>query len=362
MFSLHIDTGRGWRGDQSQTFHAVLGMRAAGHRAVLVAHPDGELRRRLSEGDDVIPLAPRREIDVEAAWRLSRVVRQLGPRVVHVHDPQAVAIAATALSISAPDPKPALVVSRRTATHVAHDSFSRWTHAQIDCFVANCAAVRDHLVADGIPATKITTVHDGVDVERIVRLPPANVHAECYLPTHAPIVGSVGALVPQKGFHHLIDAARRVVREVPDARFIIVGDGELRESLEKHVHDTHLERHIFLTGFKSNALAFIKGFDVFAVSAVGGGMCTALVDAMAAARPAVATAAGGIPDVIVDGETGFLVPPRDDAAMARQLITLLKDSSLSARMGAAALARARVHFTVERMVRETVDVYEQLTG
>ena len=126
-------------------------------------------------------------------------------------------------------------------------------------------------------------------------MPAANVHAEFYLPTHAPIVGNVAALVPHKGQHHLIDAAALVVRDVPDARFVIVGDGELREALERQIRDKHLERHVFLAGFRADALELTKGFDLFVVSSITEGMCTALVDAMAASKPAVATDAGAVP-------------------------------------------------------------------
>jgi glycosyltransferase involved in cell wall biosynthesis len=314
----------------------------------------------MSEGLDLIPLAPRNEIDLAAAWRLSRVLKQLRPDVIHAHDPHAVALAAMSLSIAAPEPRPALVASRRVEFPVAQNSFSRWKYSQVDCFVANSVAIRDRLVADGIPLAKTTVVNEGVDVERIVRMPAANVHAEFYLPTHAPVVGNVAALVAHKGQHHLVNAAALVLREVPDARFVIVGGGELRESLERQVRDKHLERHVFLAGFRANALELTKGFDLFAMSSVSEGMCTALVDAMAASKAAVATTAGGIPEVMVDGVTGFLVAPRDDRAMAAKIVRLLKDAPLRQRMGQAALQRAREHFTVERMVEGTAAVYESL--
>ncbi|HEY6359535.1 MAG TPA: glycosyltransferase [Vicinamibacterales bacterium] len=362
MFSLHIDTARSWRGGQSQVMYTVIGLRVLWHRAALVAHPEGALLERMREGLDLIPLAPRNEIDLSAAWRLSRVLKQLQPDVLHAHDPHAVAMAATALSIAGPTPRPPLVASRRVEFRIATNSFSRWKYSRVDCFIANSAAIRDRLVADGIPHDKTTIVNEGVDVERIVAMPAANVHAEFYLPTHAPVIGNVAALVPHKGQHHLIEAAALVVREVPDARFVIVGDGELRESLERQIKDKHLERHVFLAGFRTDAIELTKGFDIFAMSSVSEGMCTALVDAMAASKPAVCTAAGGIPEVMVDGRTGFLVAPRDHHAMAERLVLLLNDPALRRRMGAAALQRAREAFTVERMVSGTVAVYERLAG
>jgi glycosyltransferase involved in cell wall biosynthesis len=340
--------------------YTVLGLRESGHRAALVAHPQGELLRRMSEGLDLIPLAPRHEIDLAAAWRLSRVIRQLRPDIIHAHDPHAVAMAATALSITSPSPKPPLVAARRVEFRIAHHSFSRWKYNQVDCFIANSAAIRDRLEADGIPPARIRVVNEGVDVERIVRMRAASVQAAFFLPTHSPVVGNVAALVPHKGHQHLIDAAALVVRDVPDARFVIVGEGELRESLEQQIHHRHLERHVFLAGFRTDVLELTKGFDLFAMSSVSEGMCTALVDAMAASKAAVATTAGGIPEVMVDGETGFLVPPRDHQAMAQRIVQLLKDEPLRTRMGEAALRRARDCFTVEKMVEGTVSVYGQL--
>jgi glycosyltransferase involved in cell wall biosynthesis len=103
-----------------------------------------------------------------------------------------------------------------------------------------------------------------------------------------------------------------------------------------------------------------KAFDVFVVSSHHEGVCTTLIDAMAAARPSVATAVGGVPEVLADGETGFLVPPGDQTAMARRIVQLLKDPALRARMGAAALARARRGYTVDQMVAGTEAVYEHV--
>src|SRR6202165_557163 len=99
MFSLHIDTARTWRGGQNQVLLTVNGLRALGQRTALVAHPNGELLRRAAEGLDLIPLAPRTEMDLTAAWRLSRVIRRLGPDIIHAHDAHGVAMASLALSL-----------------------------------------------------------------------------------------------------------------------------------------------------------------------------------------------------------------------------------------------------------------------
>jgi glycosyltransferase involved in cell wall biosynthesis len=367
MFSLHIDTARTWRGGQNQVLLTVNGLRAIGQRAALVAHPDGELRRRAAEGLELIPIAPRTEMDLSAAWRLSRVVKRLAPDVIHAHDPHGVAMASLALSLGASSTKrdgraPALVASRRVDFHLKGNSFSRWKYRQVDCFIAASEAIRTMLVADGVDADRTVTVHEGIDIEHVAAAPPVNVHEAFWLPHHAPVVGNVAALVPHKGQRHLVEAAHLVVREVPDARFIILGEGELREPLERQVREYKLEKHVLLPGFRTDVLGCIKGFDLFAMSSVTEGLGTSLLDAMACSRAIVATRTGGIPEIVEDGVNGVLVPPRDHAEMAKAIVRLLNDGALRKKMGDAGFARVQARFTVERMVAETASVYERVGG
>ena len=365
MFSLHIDTARSWRGGQNQVLLTVLGLREIGQRAALIAHPDGELRRRAEEGVDLIPLAPRSEMDLSAAWRLSRVLKRLKPDVVHAHDPHGLAMASLALSLggaSAGRQAPALVASRRVDFHLKGNSLSRWKHRQVDCFIAASEAIRRILIADGVPDDQAVTVHEGIDVERVASVPSVDVHQTFWLPHHAPVVGNVAALVPHKGQRYLIEAAHRVVQEIPDARFVILGEGELRDQLERQVREHHLEKHVLLPGFRTDVMGCLKSFDLFVMSSVTEGLGTSLLDAMACSRPIVATTAGGIPEVVADGETGLLVPPRDHAALANAIVTLLNDAPRRTQMGAAGLVRVRDRFTVERMVAETAAVYARVAG
>ncbi len=360
MVSLHIDTARTWRGGQNQVLLTVLGLRSAGHRAILVAHPDGDLARRAAEGHDLVRLAPRYEVDLSTAWRLSRVIKQYGPDIVHAHDPHAVAVASLALSLGAPVPRPPLVAARRVDFHMRGNSFSRWKYRQVDCFIAASDAIRQMLVADGIPPSSVVTIHEGIDVERVISTAPAAIHQELWLPTNAPIVGNVGALVPHKGQRYLVEAASLVLREVPDARFVVLGEGELRAALERQVAEAHLEKHVFLPGFRADVLAMHRAFDLFAMPSVTEGLGTSVLDAMAASKAVVATRAGGIPEVVVDKDTGFVVEPRDSRAMAAPIVRLLLDAGLRKRMGDAGLARVRAGFSAERMVAATLATYERL--
>jgi L-malate glycosyltransferase len=364
MFSFHIDTARTWRGGQNQVLLTVNGLREIGHRATLVAHPDGELRRRVAEGLDLIPLAPRSEVDLTAGWRLSRLIKRLQPGIIHAHDPHAVAMASLALSLGAGAKSarslPPLVAARRVDFHLKSNSFSRWKNRQVDCFIAASNAIRQMLIADGIPAERTATIHEGIDLAHVRAAPPVNLHEALWLPHQAPIVGNVAALVPHKGQRHLIDAAHLVVQQIPDARFVILGEGELRDHLERQVREHHLEKHVLLPGFRTDVLGCIKSFDLFALSSVTEGLGTSLLDAMACSRAIVATRAGGIPEIVDDGRTGVLVAPRDHTAMAREIVRLLKSPDERRRLGDAGFTRVSARFTVERMVEETANLYERV--
>lgn len=363
MFSLHVDTARSWRGGQNQVLVTVLGLRALGHRTVLVAHPTGELRRRAQEGLDLIPLAPRAELDLASAWRLSRVLKQLKPDIVHAHDPHGVAMASLAVSMGTSSTlpvRPRLVASRRVDFHMRQSALSRWKYRQVDCFICASDAIRRIVISDGIPRERTVTVHEGIDLARVAAAPPAALHQELWLPHDAPLVGNVAALVPHKGQRHLVDAAALVLPRQPDARFIIAGEGELRAALEQQIHHHRLDKHVMLTGFRTDILSLHKAFDVFVMSSITEGLGTSLLDAMACGKPIVATRVGGIPEVVVDGETGLLVPPRDPAAIAEAVTRLLLDPDLRERMGAAGLARVRAHFSAETMVANTLRAYQQL--
>ena len=365
MFSLHIDTARTWRGGQSQVLLTVNGLREIGQRAALVAHPDGELRKRAAEGLELVPLAPKSEMDFTAAWRLNRVIKRLKPDVIHAHDAHGVAMAGLALSLgsaSAKDGEPPLVVSRRVDFHLRGNSFSRWKHRQVDCFIAASEAIRHMLIADGVPEDRTVTVHEGIDVDHVVSVPLVDVHQAFFLPHGAPVVGNIAALVPHKGQRHLIEAAHIVVQKLPDVRFVILGEGELRDALERLVKEYRLEKHVLLPGFRTDVLGCLKSFDLFVMSSITEGLGTSLLDAMACSRPIVATEAGGIPEVVQNGVTGVLVPPRDHAALADAIVALVNDKARRQAMGDAGFARVNEKFTVERMIAGTAAVYARAAG
>lgn len=358
MRSLHIDTAKTWRGGQNQVWQLVTGLQERGLTTVLAAYEGGELHRRAKEGVRFFGFTPRSEFDVHAGWVLARVLEDLKPDVVHAHDPMGVALAAMALQMSPRlTPRPLLVAARRVDFHLKSHAFSKWKYKKIDRFIAASAVIADILASDGIPRDRVRVVHDGVNVGLIDKQPSLDAHGVFWLPKGAPIVGNVAALAGHKGQRHLIAAAARVVREVPDARFLILGEGELRDALERQVKDLALHRHVFLPGFRDDVLGLMKSFDLFAMSSVTEGLGSAMLEAMACRLAIVGSRAGGIPEAVADGVTGLLVPPADDAALAAAIVTLLKDAVKRKAMGEAGRQRVVGEFSIEKMVDGTLAAY-----
>lgn len=360
MRSLHIDTARTWRGGQNQVLLTVTGLAEAGHDALLLAHGDGELKRRAGEGLRFLSFSPRSEFDVQAAWQLVTVMADRQPDVVHAHDPMAVSLVAMALQMgSARFPRPLVVAARRVDFHLKRHAFSKWKYRHVDVFIAASHLIASILEDDGISRKRIEVVHDGVDIGRIDRHPAVDAHAAFFLPHGAPIVANVAALAPHKGQKHLVGAAATLVREMPDARVLIIGEGELRDALHHQIATLGLDRHVILAGFRSDVAGVMKSIDLFVMSSVTEGLGSAILEAMACGRAVVGTRAGGIPEAVEDGRTGLLVPPRDEPALAQAMLALLRDPDRRVRMGAAGRAKVEAEFSVEALVRGTLGVYER---
>ena len=337
-------------------------MRQRGHRAVLIAHREGELFRRASEGPDLVPLAPMNEIDLATAWKLSRIIRQSKPQIVHAHDPHAVSMASLALSFSAPEPRPKTIASRRVDFHLQSNTFSQWKHRQVDGFIAASNAIKNILIADGIAAARIDVVHDGIDVEKIQNRPAVDLHAEYWLPHGVPVIVTVGALAGHKGQKYLIDAMPLVVREVPDAHLIIFGEGELRAPLEKQIKQLSLGKRVLLPGFREDVLSLMKTADLFVMPSVTEGLGSAVLDAMAMGHAVVGTEVGGIPEAVVPYETGLLVDSANARALANAIVKLLKNEELRKKYGEAGRRRVAEHFGVDRLVDGTLAAYKRIAA
>ena len=233
------------------------------------------------------------------------------------------------------------------------------TSPLVDKFTAVSDAIRNYIIQRArIEPEKIMTIHNGIGLDE--KKPGPIERKEFGLSPGVPVVGAVGRLAKEKGHQYLLNAARIIVREYPRVQFLIVGDGPEREELVNLAFKWGLKDRITFTGYRRDVLRVLTLFDIFALATLWEGLSMVILEAMVMAKPVVTTNVVGNPELVVDGVTGFLVPPRDPESLAKRILRLLKDENLREQMGAAGRRRVEEKFTIETMVSETEKLYEEL--
>lgn len=228
-----------------------------------------------------------------------------------------------------------------------------------DKVVSVSNATADWLVDKrGVPRSKVMVIPYGVDLKlyQVGRNP--ELKAKLGVPAESPVVGVVARLHPQKGHRYLIEAARSIVASHPAVRFVIVGDGELRPELEQQVRDSNLSQNFLFLGFRDDVKDLLKVFDMFVLPSLYEGLPNVVLEAMATGLPVVATAVDGTIELIVDDETGFLVPPKSPQDLSAKISFLLADDERRRRFGNRGRERVEQNYSLEKQVISFQNLYE----
>jgi glycosyltransferase involved in cell wall biosynthesis len=314
-----------------------------------------ELGREVSPVDDLVALA-----------RLVGLVRRAQPDVVHTHMAKAGTLGRLAAALC----RVPLIVHTYHG-HVFHGYFGR---AKTRVFLTIERALakvtqrivvvgerqRNEIAAFGVaPREKLLAIPLGLELGRFLQAEEhrGELRRELALPRDAPLVGIVARLVPIKAHEDFLQAARLIVERMPEARFLIVGDGERRAELERLVDNLGLRSSVRFLGWRSDLDRVYADLDVVALASRNEGSPVALIEALAAARPVVSTAVGGVPEVVVDGQTGLLVPPSNPPALAQATLDLLGDRDYAARLGAAGRTHVYPRHDARRLVDDMRGLY-----
>lgn len=353
---IHVDTERGWRGGERQAYWLAERLARQGHRSVIAARPGEPLAERAAAaGIATIALSPFAEMDILAAFVLRRAIVRENADIVHAHTGHAVAVAALATLGT----RARMVLTRRVSFPLKRNPASAWKYARADAIIAVCQATADALVRSGIESARITVAYSGVDLTRAI--PPASAQTLTALGVRAgaPLVVMVAALVGHKDpltFVRAMDVARRAV---PGIQALMVGEGNLRPAVEREISMLGLADCVHLAGYRTDADSLMAVANVVALSSSDDGIGGVVIDAMSFGKPVAATAAGGIPEAVVNDETGLLVPIGDTNALGAAIARLITDRELAERLGANGVRRAP-RFSIDNTVDRTLDVYERV--
>ena len=364
-------------------FHLVEDLKTGGAERVIADIVEGLDRKRfearvwcLTRGGETADelLEKGVEVRILGIWsyhnplniiRLSRLLKKEKPDIVHTHGYFASVIG----RLAAKKAGLPIIITHVHSTYWEYKKrhllieryLSRCTHRIICCSEAVKNFVTGH---EKIKEDKTVVIYNGVDEERFLPVQdPSPVRARLGIDRESPVVGTVSSLTPHKGQKYLIQAAAKIREKYPATRFLIVGDGPLRQSLEEQALGLSLQSSLIFTGARRDIPDLLSLMDIFVLpSSSREGLGIAIIEAMAMEKPTVATDIGGIPEVVQDGETGLLVRPGDSAALAKAIIELIDNPDRAKAMGKKGRNRFAQKFTRKTMLSKIEDLYLGLAG
>jgi glycosyltransferase involved in cell wall biosynthesis len=362
---LQVIDGMNIGGAEVLLVDLVRSLREAGHNVQVAYSSAGPMAARLAQMDVPLTQLPRlARVDPFLLLRLMRLMRREKPDLVHTH-------------LFKSDLHGRLA-ARWTGVPVvistAHNNDSWAKRAPLGWLYGRTARLADRIIAVSdevrayqikytfVPPEKIVTIDNGVDLRRFEGQDAAAraLRAEFGIAPDAPLIGIIGRLSLQKDHVTFLQAAAQIRAVLPSARFLAVGDGPLRGELIAQARSLKLDEAVIFCGLRSDIPAVLAALDVLVFSSRWEGLPVTLLEGMAAARPIVSTAVGGVPGVVGDGESALLVPPGISSALADATLRVLRDPALAHRLGSAARERVREKYSLESMLEQTLALYEEL--
>jgi glycosyltransferase involved in cell wall biosynthesis len=377
MTALHLITRLSLGGPSLNTIDSVLALDRAGWRTILAVGSVEEeisvLDQARSRGCRIVFLpALTREVspakDLRALWQVFRLIKRERVTLVHTHTSKAGFLGRLAAWLAR---VPVVVHTphghvfygyygrRLTALFVGLERLAAWLTDRI--VVLTERGIEEHLARGIGRREQFRVIPSGVDLE-LIRLSARSyemARSQLGVDSETHLIVGLGRLEPVKGFQLLVKALPAILSGVPSARLLLVGEGSLRPALVNDARALGVADRLTFVGAQPEGAHFLAAADLVVVPSLNEGMGRVLVEAMALGRPVVATRVGGIPAVVVDGETGRLVAPDDPAALARAVNELLKDPGLRQRMGEAGRRRAE-QFSLTVMESRLLDLYRGL--
>jgi glycosyltransferase involved in cell wall biosynthesis len=354
---MHSESSLGWGGQENRTLEELRGLSKMGYRTLVLCPPEAEIgKRAAAEGIAVRHCRMRKSYDVAAVASIRKVIREERVDILNTHSGRDSLLAGVAGRLSSLRP---IIVRTR---HLALPITSRISYRYLPHRVVTVSEyVRRYLVGEGVPAERVVAIPTGVDTRRFS--PGAalgTIREELGLSPAVPLVGMVAILRKKKGHHILLDAVPEILRAVPEAVFVLAGNGPQWENVSRKIRGMGLSEKVFMLGLRKDVPNVIASLDLFVLPTLEEALGTSFLEAMAMEKPVVGTRVGGVGEVVADGVNGYLVPPEDPGKLAHAVIALLRDGEGARRMGIEGRKTVREKYTVEVMCEKMSALYAAL--
>ncbi|MBE0663253.1 MAG: glycosyltransferase family 4 protein [Bacteroidales bacterium] len=361
MRIIHVSTATSWRGGEQQLAYLIGALQEKKIEQEVLCAADSSFAIYCDEKSiKNTTFKKTGSINLRAAGILAQLSSSAHNPIVHCHDSHAHNIAYfAALLFRNPAP---VVIHRRVDFPVKTNIFSRakYNHNSVKNFICVSAAIKRILIPALNDPGKATVIHSGIDLNKFKNLKDyGSLKKEFGLSDETVLIGNVAALAPHKDYKTFVRTAEILLKNNPDLRFVIVGDGPERKTIEAEIKTRQLGERILLTGFRNNIPELLKELDVLLLTSKTEGLGTTLLDAFAGGLPVVATRAGGIPEIVEHKVTGLLAETGDAPSLAGMVEMLLADENLRQNLVKNAIERV-IDFDYRNTALKILDVYNQI--
>ncbi len=349
-----------WGGAELHALNLSQQLQRRGHDVTVACRPGRFVEERARQmGLPTVPITVRKQNDWQDYGALYRFLREKQIDVLHAHWSTDMIVPPTA-ALRAHVP---VRILTRHMPYPFKNRFGSWLYSQVlwTRLVTVSASVRETLLACGVAPDKVEVIHHGTNIEEFIQTTasPQSIRHGLGIPDDCLTVGIVGRIAPEKGHQVLLQAAALLGDRYP-IRFIIVGDGPSEAAVRDAVGRLGLEERVVFAGFRGDVNNVIAALDILTLPSTWNEPCAAVVQqAMALGKPVIGTRAGGTPEMVVEGETGLLVPPSDAPALADAIARLAGDAFLRKRLGAAGRERVGAYFSLSLMTDRIEALYKR---
>lgn len=355
---LHIVTAISWRGGEQQVAYLLEELKDDIRQTVLCMKGSAMQQYCEKNGIDVFPFPKRIKLDFSFAAQIKKLCVKLEIDVCHLHDAHAHTMAVLAAMIYRN--KTDLVLSRRVDFPIKKSYFSKlkYNHPSIKKILCVSKTIEKIIRPDIVEKDKLTTVYSGINIDKFKHR-SHKLRKELKISDSTVLIGNTSALADHKDYFTFIDVAEKLVQQSEVLKFVVIGDGPLKDEIKAYLKNKKISGHIYFTGFRKDLPEVLADLDLFLITSKTEGLGTSILDAFACGVPVVGTAAGGMPELIEHEITGLLCPVKDVECLTKSVSRLIDSKELSKMLVQNAKEKVKL-FSKAATAKQTLAIYQSI--
>lgn len=351
---LHIDSETEWRGGQRQAAYLHEGLLKMNIESAFCARKNSKLADYFkNKNQHFYELPFKNEIDIYSAFKIAQIAKKNKFNILHCHSAHSLSIGILASYFY----KVKVIASRRVDFRIK-SNFSnkfKYRNSKLNRIVCISSYIQKVLLECGIPVDKTKVIKSGIDIHRFDKCESTLLKSKLN-PENKIVIGTISAIENHKDYPTFIEAAKIILSKRNDVLFIALGSGSLMDEMKSKIAGLGLSENFKLVGFQNEIGEFLRMFDIFTLFSSKEGLGTSILDAMSVGLPIIGTNAGGIPEIVINEENGFLVPKKNPKALANAIFQLVENGDLRRKFGNNSTEFVK-NFSVEKMIENNFNLY-----